>query len=88
MAAALTADGKSLTLSVVNPTTAEVSLNFALEGAAAGTATRWTIAGPDEFAHNTPGQPRVIGIRQTDGIAPTALTVPALSCSLFVLPLK
>ena len=37
----------------------------------------------------TPGQPRVVDIQRTDGIAPgSALRVPALSCSLFAIPLK
>lgn len=88
--AALTTDGKTLTLSVVNPTESEVELHFTLAGAApAGTATRWHITGPDQFAHNTPGKPRVVDIQRTDGIAPaSALPVPALSCSLFAVPLK
>jgi alpha-N-arabinofuranosidase len=54
----------------------------------AGTATRWHITGTDELAHNTPGKPRVIDIQRTDGVTTTALKVPALSASLFALPLK
>ena len=48
---------------------------------------RWHITGPDEFAHNTPGQPRVVDIHRTDASA-AALIVPALSCAIFELPLK
>jgi alpha-N-arabinofuranosidase len=89
VAAALTADGKTLTLSVVNPTAAEVPVELALAGRTlAGAATRWHIGGGDPRAHNAPGQPRTIDIQRTDGVAPDALRVPALSCALFELPLR
>ncbi len=90
IAAALTKDGKTLTLAVVNPTAAEVTVRPALAGASFGaTATRWHVTGPDEFAHNTPGQPRVVDIKRTDGVAiASPLPVPALSATLFVIPLK
>jgi len=89
VAAALTKDGRTLTLGVVNPTKDEVDLTLDLTGAVlAGTGTRWHITGPDEFAHNSPGKPRVVDIQRTDGVATTALKVPALSATLFALPLK
>jgi alpha-N-arabinofuranosidase len=89
VAAALSADGKTLTLSVVNPTAAEVPVELALAGRTlAGAATRWHIGGGDPRAHNAPGQPRTIDIQRTDGVAPDALRVPALSCALFELPLR
>ena len=90
VAAALSADGKTLTISVVNPTAAELEVRLALTGASRnGSATRWHISGPDEFAHNTPGQPRVVDIKRTEGLNPGApLHVPALSCSLFAFPLN
>ncbi len=89
VAAALTSDGRALTVSVVNPTSEEVALSLALDGAAlAGDATRWSIAGADEFAHNTPGQPRVVDIKRAEHVSASALRVPALSCSLFELPLR
>jgi alpha-N-arabinofuranosidase len=51
--------------------------------------TRWHITGPSVNAHNTPGKPRVVDIQRTDGLAVTApLRVPALSATVFVLPLK
>jgi alpha-N-arabinofuranosidase len=88
VAAALTGDGKALTLSVVNPTEAEVDVNLATSGfTPAGPATRWHITGTDRQAHNTPGQPRVIDLQRTE-LSATALKVPALSCALFELPLK
>lgn len=73
----------------MNPTDAEMELNPALTGATlTGTATRWHITGPDQFAHNTPGKPRVVDIKRTDGLMASALRVPPLSSTLFVLPLK
>jgi alpha-N-arabinofuranosidase len=88
VAAALTKDGKTLTLSVVNPTAEEVTVNLSASGLAlAGPATRWHIAGPDAAAHNAPGQPRAVDIQENAATAST-LTVPALSCALFALPLK
>ena len=90
VSAALTADGKALTLSVVNPTAAELNLNLSVASRAIGsTATRWHITGKDEFAHNTPGQLRAVDIQRTDGISTNAaLRVPALSCTLFRIPLQ
>jgi alpha-N-arabinofuranosidase len=90
VAAALTKDGKTLTIGVVNPTESELELTPAVSGATpAGPATRWHITGPGPTAHNTPGKPRVVDIQRTDGLAATSpLRVPALSATVFVLPLK
>jgi alpha-N-arabinofuranosidase len=90
LVAALTKDGKAITIGVVNPTTSPIEVRPALAGAAfVGNGTRYHIAGKDEFAHNFPGQPRAVDIIKTDGINPAApLAVPALSATVFVLPLK
>jgi alpha-L-arabinofuranosidase len=90
VAAALTQDGQSLTIGVMNPTDKELELIPALIGQQlAGTATRWHITGPTHTAHNTPGQPRVVDIQCTDGISvANGLRVPALSAAVFRLPLK
>jgi len=88
VAAALSADGNTLTVGVVNPTDAEVEVRLTSAGLTpTGSAVRWHITGPDEFAHNTPGQPRAVDISRTDATA-SALMVPALSCAVFELPLK
>lgn len=91
IAAALTKDGRVVTLSVVNPTTTAIKvrpmpagLSFVGHG-----GTRYHITGKDEFAHNFPGQPRAVDIVKTDGIDPAEpLDVPALSATVFVLPQK
>ena len=90
VAAALTKDGKALTIGVMNPTEAEIELAPSVSGATpAGSVTRWHITGPSANAHNTPGKPRVVDIQRTDGLAVTSpLRVPALSATVFVLSLK
>jgi alpha-N-arabinofuranosidase len=89
IAAALKQDGKTLTVGVVNPTKEEIELTVDLAGRTlSGPGTRWHITGPDEFAYNTPGKPRVVDIQRMENVAATALKVPALSATLFALPLK
>jgi alpha-N-arabinofuranosidase len=90
VAAALTEDGKTLTIGVMNPTDSEMELALSLSSATCGgPATRWHITGPDRSAHNTPGKPRVVDIQRTEGLpTATALRVPALCSALFALPLK
>jgi alpha-N-arabinofuranosidase len=90
VAAALTEDGRNLTIGVVNPGDSTVDLAIDLSGAAIkGPATRYHITGKDRLAHNTPGRPRVVDITRTDDISSAnALPVPALSTTLFVVPLE
>ena len=88
VSAALTKDGRKLTVSVVNPTTEEVSVNLSATGLnLAGPAVRWSIAGSSPEAHNSPGKPRAVDIRRSDATA-GSLKVPALSATLFELSLK
>lgn len=89
VAAALTKDGRALTIGVMNPTAEELDLNVTLgQAALAGPGKRWHVTGPAHTAHNTPGKPRAIDIQETIDVPPTALRVPALSVTLFELPLK
>jgi alpha-N-arabinofuranosidase len=90
VAAALTKDGKTLTIGVMNPTDQEVELRPIFTGKLlSGSATRWHITGPMHTAHNTPGQPRAVDIQRLDGIdVSTGLRVPALSAALFTIPLQ
>jgi alpha-N-arabinofuranosidase len=86
--AALTKDGKTLTVGVVNPGTEAIEVKVSPAGLAfAGPATRWHITGASPEVHNTPGQPRAVDIKRTDGQA-SLLQVPALSAAVFELPLK
>jgi alpha-N-arabinofuranosidase len=90
VAAALTADGKTLTVGVVNPTAETLAVPLALHGRKlAGPSTAWTIGGGDERAFNAPGQPRAVDIVRTTGLdAARPLAVPARSCVLFSLPVE
>jgi alpha-N-arabinofuranosidase len=90
VAAALTADGRTLTVAIVNPTAEPVALLLALtHRRIAGSATRWTIAGSDERAFNTPGQPRRVDLVRTDDVdAAQPLAIPSLACTLFAIPVE
>jgi alpha-N-arabinofuranosidase len=88
VAAALTTDHKTLTVGVVNPTAKELEVKLDAAGlAVAGPAVRWTVTGQNAEQHNTPGQPRVIDLQRSEATA-TTLKVPALSATVFELPLK
>ncbi len=89
VSAALSADGRTLTVGVMNPTDAELPLNLSLQGAStAASGTRWHITGKSPTAFNTPGQPRAVDIVETKDVSANALRVPALSVTLFSIPLR
>ncbi len=91
VAAALTKDGKALTVGVMNPAESEAAFQIALAGGSIPTAsmTRWHITGPAATAHNTPGQPRVVDIQRAESIpVASGLHVPPLSCAVFSIPFK
>ena len=90
VAAALTGDGRALTLGIVNPTDAAVSLPLRTDaGPVTGRATRWHIGGATPGTHNTPGQVRAVDIQCRDGIdAAEPLEIPAMSCAVFRVPLR
>ncbi len=90
VAAALTKDGKIMTLGVMNPTDEEIEIHPVLTGKMlSGSATRWHITGPTHTSHNAPGRPRVVDIQRTEGVDVSArLRVPPLSATLFSMPLK
>ena len=90
MAAALTEDGKTLTIGVVNPTMQALDLPLTLKGAElTGSGRRWEIAGADPMAYNEPGQPPRVRIQQTDvNNLTSTLSVPPCSVTLLALGLK
>jgi len=92
MAAALSSDGKKLTIAAVNPTQAELELPLEVKGArlSADGGQRWHIAHPDPMAYNEPGKEPRIRIEQTVfGDGPVeSLKIPAISVSLYELPLE
>lgn len=83
--AALSPDGHTLTVAVINPTTDAYQVPLAITGRRlSGTGASWTIAGQDEKSFNNPGEPRAIDIVRTASIDPAQpLSVQPLSCTVF-----
>jgi alpha-N-arabinofuranosidase len=89
-AAALTADRKTLTVAIVNPTESEQQIDVAIKGVTVQDKGRlWRIAGAELAADNVPGKPLVVDIvgSPVTGV-PGRLTVPKLSMSIYELPLR
>jgi alpha-L-arabinofuranosidase len=90
VSAALTTDGKALTIGVVNPTYDVYQLKLKLNAVAlAGKAKSWLIACDDPMAYNDPGQTPKIAIKDA---AETDLTqtvvIKPLSTTLFRAPVR
>jgi alpha-N-arabinofuranosidase len=86
VAAAWTADRSALTVAVVNPTEQAESIDLSLKGAQlTGQGMAWVIAGPSRFAHNDPGNPREVDIRQAPYRGNGQLRTPPLSVTVFEL---
>ena len=86
--AALTEDGRELTVAVVNPLSEAVDVPLDVDGVRlAGKGRVWITTGPDPMAYNEPGgqAPVTLESRRVDG-AGERLTVPPLSACIFVLP--
>ncbi len=65
VSAALTADRKTLTLSVINPTGEEAMMRLSWKGVkVADSSSSWTIAHKDPMAYNNPGDPPKVIIQQ------------------------
>jgi alpha-N-arabinofuranosidase len=91
VSAALSADGRALTVAVVNPTEEKRRLRLQVAGgrALSGSGQKWVITGKDRWAHNRPGAPRQvdIGAEAVTRGAETAEVAP-LSVTLYSLWLK
>ena len=90
VSAAWTNDRKALTIAIVNPTKQEHELPFNLEGARiTGTGQLWLIAKNDPEAYNEPGkEPKIRIIEKEIDDVSDKLDAPALSISLYKLPVK
>ncbi|HEV8215100.1 MAG TPA: hypothetical protein VGP95_04675 [Gemmatimonadaceae bacterium] len=89
VAAALSADEKTLTVAVVNPTERAQQLRMEWRGiqpALRGTA--WRLAPKSVRAANVVGREPEVRIEQIDADASTALTVPAISVGIYVFPVR
>jgi len=90
VAAAWASDRKALTVAIVNPTEQEYKLPVDLEGARlSGRGRLWLIANEDPKAYNEPGkEPRVKIVEKAIDNISSKLETPALSISLYLLPVK
>ncbi|MEW6237806.1 MAG: alpha-L-arabinofuranosidase C-terminal domain-containing protein [Candidatus Omnitrophota bacterium] len=85
VAAAKSADGKTLTISIVNPTRQDQELDLAFKGIKIGKEGKlWRIAGDDEMASNEPGKEPQVKIEESkiDNLG-RKIVVPPMSISLY-----
>jgi alpha-L-arabinofuranosidase len=91
VSAALSTDGRALTLAIVNPTEEARRLRLELAGGRAflGSGQKWVITGEGRFSHNRPGAARQVDIR-TEALSKGADAAEAapLSVTLYSLWLK
>jgi len=90
VAAALTEDGKKLTISIINPLENEVSLPLTIKNITlTGKGKMWVMTGTDPMAYNEPGKPRKIDFveKPVSGIS-DKITVAPLSATLYSLDVK
>lgn len=87
--AAKTADGKAVTLAVVNPTGTAVTLKLQLKnGKLPRKAAGWIIAGDDPEMYNSEKNPENLTIRkQTAQKLPEGIAIPAWSISVYKITL-
>jgi alpha-N-arabinofuranosidase len=88
--AALSEDGRALTVAVVNPTDDRRPLRLAVSGRTlSGSGQKWVITGDGKWAHNRPGEPRGVDIT-TEGVAGAerGVEVGPLSVTLYSLWLR
>lgn len=85
VAAALTADGKTLTVGIVNPLAESQTLKLDVAGVALGKdAKRFEIVGDGPMDHNDPGKPQKIDIAESDAVydADAGVTVAPYSVTI------
>jgi alpha-N-arabinofuranosidase len=90
VAAALSEDGRALTLAVVNPTEETRRVRLQVAGRTlGGSGQKWIITGRDRWAHNRPGAPRGVDIT-TEAVegARDAVAAGPLSVTLYSLWLR
>lgn len=89
VAAALTADGRTLTVGVVNPSDRPQSLRLALRGAVAvGGGTVWRMAPGAVTAANVVGRAPEVRVEQGTAAATDLLAIPASSVAIYAFPLR
>jgi len=87
--AALSEDGKTLTVAVVNPTRQRLDVPLHVEGARrVGPGRVYAIAGSDPNAFNEPGKPAAVKVEEAAVGDGATLVVAPCSVSLFALPVR
>jgi len=87
VAAAWTADRKTLCVAIVNPTLHKLDIPWKLTGAKlAGTGRRWQIAGDDPMAYNDPGKPPQVTIQEA-AVRDAGARLSVAACSVTLLAL-
>ncbi len=88
--AALSADRKSLVVSVANATDAEQKFDLNVAGSKlAGASKAWQMTGPSLTAYNHVGDPAQITVKETSlASAPSSITVPPYSVSVYQLAIQ
>ncbi len=88
--AALSADKKSLIISVANATDADQKFDVNLTGSKlAGPAKAWQMTGSSMTAYNHVGEAAQISVKETSlGSAPSTISVPPYSVSLYQLAVQ
>jgi len=85
VAAALTADRRTMTLAVVNPSENEQTIDIGITGVSpSGGARLWRISGENYDVRNVPGEKPVVEIMESEiKEVPGRLTLPPISISLY-----
>jgi alpha-L-arabinofuranosidase len=84
LSAALTGDGRAITIAVVNPEARPDEVRLDLRGAAiTGQGSMWVLTGPDPMSGNQPGKPPDVTITESSLPTGASLRVPAWSVTLF-----
>jgi alpha-N-arabinofuranosidase len=88
VSAALSEDGRTLTVAVLNPSDAPQPMTLAIRGIAlAGPGRRWRMAPPSVDASITVGQPPGVTVDAEDvASVPASLTVPPFSVAIYAFP--
>jgi alpha-N-arabinofuranosidase len=88
--AALTADRKTLTLAIVNPSESSQQIDVAFSGVSVQNKGKiWRISSEDLTAANAPGKPPVVDIVESPLTGASGrLTVPKFSISIFEFPVQ
>jgi alpha-L-arabinofuranosidase len=90
VSAALSADRKTLTIAVLNPSDAEQRATLGISGVAlGGDGQLWRMAPSSVDATITVGQPAGVSVEESpQSEVPTTLTVPPFSVSLYAFPVR